>query len=282
VLDFSDEGIDMKVATVLYGGFLIANLLIGTDANAFTLSLFGSTIPAAGWQTNTLSFDIDYTNCSSEAAVNAAVDAAVGLWNSIPNSNLTLARGSSVITSVSAVTSSSHAAGNPTIVCDPNYSTTLGEPGIQEVSPGVSTNGLAQSSGKIIYYAILLNAQSGAKANIGSFSASLTAVILAHEIGHVLGLGHSADINALMYYDASAKTTLNLSQDDVDGIVYLYPRNEPTSGGAFGCGTLASLGGKKSREKRSGSKLPAPQVELLMLILFSAFATSRFRHMSKV
>lgn len=65
-------------------------------------------------------------------------------------------------------------------------------------------------------------------------------VVLAHEIGHILGLGHSHDSNALMYFDASAKNTLRLAQDDIDGLTYLYPRDELGGDNLLGgCGRIS-------------------------------------------
>lgn len=48
--------------------------------------------------------------------------------------------------------------------------------------------------------------------------------VVAHELGHVLGLGHSSNAAATMYYALSfgndSKRTLH--QDDINGICYLY------------------------------------------------------------
>jgi len=42
-----------------------------------------------------------------------------------------------------------------------------------------------------------------------------------HEMGHLLGLGHSTDQNAAMYaYYGGVRR--NLNQDDVDGMMALY------------------------------------------------------------
>jgi len=47
--------------------------------------------------------------------------------------------------------------------------------------------------------------------------------VLAHEIGHAIGLGHSKDDAALMYYK-QVDMRRNLGQDDIDGVSYLYPK----------------------------------------------------------
>lgn len=59
--------------------------------------------------------------------------------------------------------------------------------------------------------------------------------LLAHEIGHAIGLGHSPVRDSLMYY-LSIPTRRNLGWDDIDGITYLYPKEQPVS-----CGSLSTL-----------------------------------------
>lgn len=47
--------------------------------------------------------------------------------------------------------------------------------------------------------------------------------ILLHEVGHALGLGHSADTGATMFAAYAPGTELQLATDDVNGICALYP-----------------------------------------------------------
>lgn len=46
--------------------------------------------------------------------------------------------------------------------------------------------------------------------------------VLAHEIGHAIGLGHSKEKQALMYYRVTNQRN-SLGEDDIRGVSYLYP-----------------------------------------------------------
>ncbi|KAL6955615.1 neutrophil collagenase, partial [Sarracenia purpurea var. burkii] len=46
--------------------------------------------------------------------------------------------------------------------------------------------------------------------------------VVLHEIGHLLGLGHSSDPSSIMYPSTSAGVTKDLNSDDIKGIKALY------------------------------------------------------------
>lgn len=68
--------------------------------------------------------------------------------------------------------------------------------------------------------------------------------VLAHEIGHAIGLGHSKDDEALMYY-RTVTSRESLGEDDIRGVSYLYPilfdAGGLLEGGLLGgCGTIST------------------------------------------
>lgn len=86
--------------------------------------------------------------------------------------------------------------------------------------------------------------------NVDSPLVGLTAVdlesVAVHEIGHLLGLGHSSDAEAIMYPTiSSGSRKVQLAADDVDGVQQLYGSN-PTFNGTT---TGSSVPGTASRER---------------------------------
>lgn len=91
--------------------------------------------------------------------------------------------------------------------------------------------------------AVLINDEIINSTNLvaGLSQADLEAV-MAHELGHALGIGHSSDATALMYYSIGNKVQDKLSQDDWDALTYLYPYSAPG-----GCASVAIIPNKNDR-----------------------------------
>jgi len=231
---------------------LLLTLFLGSSSQAFTL--LSSSI-TSGWDTDTLTFDVNESSCTTlgitSADLNEAIDLAVNLWNTIPTSKLTIAKGS-------IVTTTAHAS-NPVIYCS-NTSQDDNIPGVGGV--GAVTGG-HPSTGSLI-----LNGDSTKNTYFNNLSVTFRAIVLAHEMGHVMGIGHSEKNYALMYFDISTKENLNLSQDDVDALTWLNPRSD-FSDGIMGCGTIKNIGNKLPPSNGMG----AVAFNWILLILIAFIAT---------
>ena len=168
-----------------------------------------------GWPNETIEFVLNPTNCPD--TVIGLIESAFDIWRNVPSSKVKV--------KLISTTGTATAATNPTtIFCANDFGTLLGGGAEDNDStPGVAQ--LIPDGDYAIGGQLILNTSTGL-ASINTLNPEIVKIVLAHEIGHILGLGHSHDTSALMYYNASAKNTMSLSQDDIDGISYLYPRNE--------------------------------------------------------
>lgn len=82
---------------------------------------------------------------------------------------------------------------------------------------------------------------SGSEGDIRNLTALTVEAAIAHEIGHMIGFGHSEDPNALMYFsEGPSRVAVSLGQDDIDAMTYLYPRNELGGDGLMGCALVSA------------------------------------------
>lgn len=214
----------------------------------FAFTLNSSTNPNfKGWSNPKIEFAINRTGCP--ANIDSVIEEAFDIWRNVASSKVEL--------KLVGETTSTGLASPTTIYCEVNFGVTIGgTPADNDSTPGVAQVGPAGAN-----YAdqglLILNISSG-QASINTLDPEVVKIVLAHEIGHILGLGHSHDTSALMYFDASAKGTLSLAQDDIDGVSYLYPRNEVGGDDLFGgCGTVHN------------SKPPTPLVTSVLFALMS-------------
>lgn len=234
---------------------LILLLFFSYKASAFTLACPSTTTECEGWDAETLSIQVNTDNCPS--TITTEIQEALDLWNGISTSGLKFEIGAAnndTPATIVARVESTFIPHDLVIACDPNFQTTLSF-STAEVNgiPGVANSNTINGNNIDVGY-VLLNVQAGANANINNLSAELRKVIIAHEFGHAIGLGHSDTNKALMFFDATAKEKMSLHQDDIDGMSYLYPRSEPGDQ-VFGCGLV------------SGGVPPAPPNGSALLLL---------------
>lgn len=198
-------------------------LIFWSQAQAFTLNS-STNSNLKGWDNGEIRLLVNTANCPANVDVVGVIQAAAEVWNNVPTSTVKVTYdGATTSTSFSSPT---------TVYCETNFQAVTHAD--QNYVPGAAA--VVGSTGTITHGILYLNASSGT-GNIGNFDQTTLTIILAHEIGHVLGLGHSESPTALMYFDASAKTELSLAQDDMDGVTYLYPADE-TKGKMAGCGLV--------------------------------------------
>jgi hypothetical protein len=210
-------------------------LIFFLSVSSHTFSLATTNALQRGWQQTTLPLNINSTNCPASVPLVEIIDGAIAPWNTVTASNFILYRGLP-----SSSTASNLIAGpvvdTPVIVCDTSFQTHTGmDANTVSVYAQVTLSG-----NSIIHGYVLLNAQAGSAANIANIAPERLKILLGHELGHIVGLGQSVDSGALMYYDLSSRRSTALGQDDIDGVTYLYQRNEPPDG-VLGCGLVKNV-----------------------------------------
>lgn len=212
--------------------------LFSISSQAFTLSTFQK-----GWNTKTLSINLNPTNCPSD--ISERLEDSFKLWNSVPTSSLKLSMGNQASATTTAELNAGTATDVPVVICDTQFSSTVSVDGNSVAGVGFATG--TDIKGHISYGGLVLNVQAGMGASLTSMTTTQKNIVIAHEIGHMLGLGHSSSNPALMYYSIGGKEDFNLSKDDWDGLSYLYPRDElGQTNLAAGCGLVKNSSGSGS------------------------------------
>ncbi len=182
-------------------------------------------------------------NISAGTDVHGIIAAAFNTWTSAPNAALAITEGSDVNVGSEAASPS-----NINLVCfvcsDADFSKDANTLAVtitttsDAVGQSDGHGGTTQFVGQIIKADILFNPSV-------PFSAGTTGqnlqVVATHEIGHFLGLDHSAVVRAVMFPFASDLTTL--SYDDVAGLSVLYPKAAPDVPTGTISGTVAFSNG---------------------------------------
>lgn len=249
--------------------YFILGILISSITHAYTLNNnFG-----ASFKDNEVKVFVDAgTTCATSGITVTELEAMIPdavekFWNTVPTSALKLdAAGFS-----EAIFTMNHGrlcspTDDPCITAgnaDPDPTKRL-IPAVTDIVIGCNDNNANFGSGgvlavtvpnkfsgkKIAGAVILINDGSTV---FGDLSRSDQIAVLAHEIGHAIGLGHSEDKAALMYY-RTVNLRKNLGQDDIDGVSYLYPKVVDVfglvEGGLLGgCATISYVSDGKNPPK---------------------------------
>lgn len=171
--------------------------------------------------------------------------AADKFWNRVPTSNLSLHNGGISPNTANITTG---------ILCAPTDQACITAAGPNVIAPVsgivISCNNDANnfkdpavlavtvpnnfSGSKITGAVILINDSSNTFSNL---TRDGKIAVIAHEIGHAIGLGHTDDKAALMYFKAIDERRA-LGKDDMLGVSYLYPMKMDGGGLLGGCGTI--------------------------------------------
>lgn len=212
-------------------------------AQGFTLI---GTPDMQGWAGKTFEVYYNPTNCPVD--VESAIGNAAKLWNSAPTSNIEVKLAGHTTTAASELRLMNFP--EPVVVaCSTNYevdsANSAGGGGCTGSClnfEGGRATAISISSAHLEKGYVVLNANAGVSGSIANYGTVQLDILVAHELGHVLGLGHSEVEAALMHYSISSKKHFNLHQDDIDGLTYLYPRDELGGDQLLGCGQVeASL-----------------------------------------
>ena len=220
--------------------------LLSFKAYAFT---FNNSIEA-GFEDPRIIVNVNGADCENsdldpDTIYNMAFDAVTDYWNRVPSTSLFLVMGT--ITEDATNTFYTQPICSSTNPCVPNENVKVDKYILiscnnnKENFPSGNILGLTLpnniSDGYIRGSLFLLN---DTKGNVfDSLSRDEIVAVIAHELGHAIGLGHSPTDAALMYYSLVPKRR-SVGIDDMEGVTYLYPKDQPF--GIISCATIDTGG----------------------------------------
>jgi hypothetical protein len=256
---------------------ILLSFFITTSVQAFTLN---NNFGASFNKNNVSVYVAGNTNCSTAGAgvtvyelVDLITPAIEDFWNRVPTSSLRLSNGgfSPAITNI-----------NTGRLCAPTddacFTAAEGPsgggliPAVNEIVIACNKN-LANFEDSNVVAVTVPNHFSGSRIrgavilinDVSRVFAELSdqdkVSVISHEIGHAIGLGHTEDSSALMYYKVTNLRS-SLGQDDIDGVSYLYPVKFD------GCGLF---GGFVDSSSKNDPHLWQMGIGFLLLMILSKF-----------
>lgn len=240
-----------QLSAIMFSVFVSCPLYAFTLNNSATLTFGKDKVAVNIARVSTVAKRCTNIGIDENELLSIAADAVEQYWNRAPTSRLKLAGGSVVSTSDAYAddlicSSGTSCEPNPTlavsgdilIACNQN-TTNFSSAGVLAVTVPNNIDGKT-IQGSLIMINDLASNQFKFKSRDEKIS------IIAHEIGHAFGLGHSPVRDSLMFY-STVSWRKSLGADDIDGISYLYPKQQPVS-----CGSVALIGGNDKKNPGAG------------------------------
>ena len=217
---------------------LLMSLALSGKLAAFTLNSGGAVFDSDNVTVDVANVPCNHIATSHEELLEIVEKAASRFWNTVPTSRLRIKKGN--IRKVSPAFGTELLCNVPSngrcknidqlnenlkvssgilIACNNNPKNFNNSPGVLGVAVPNNFDDLIIKGALI-----LLNDAPNNRFASKYFDEKVS--IVAHEIGHTIGLGHSKYENNLMFA-SSISTRMYLGEDDVDGITWLYPIKNP-------------------------------------------------------
>ena len=229
---------------------LLLLFFLSFKVNAFT---FNNSIEA-GFEDPSIVVNVNGADCKNngldpDTIYQMAYDAVTDYWNRIPSTSLFLKMGTITEDATSTYyTEPICSSQNP---CVPNEDVKVDKYILISCNidpqnfPSANILGLTLpnniSGGYIRGSLLLLNDTGDSETNyLNKLSRDEIVAVIAHELGHAIGLGHSPTDASLMYYSTVPKRR-SVGVDDIEGVTYLYPKDQPF--GIINCASIDTGGG---------------------------------------
>lgn len=236
---------------------VLSLLLISYSSSAFILIDPDYRLSDAEKVTVNIASGACRSNGMSDEELRGAISLAIRkYWNTVSESRLRLKLGEEVSTPITGQAG----AGEILVGCQ-----NIGASASGVTNPNASKNGAKISLNSTMFVPG------------GYYPDGLTGV-LSHEMGHALGLAHSADAASVMTYESHdwGPAANYLSQDDKLGVTYLYPRKGVAGGILGGCTSDA-----RTLDQKNEFSWPA-FVELFVLLFIGQLLSTAGKTVSRL